>query len=424
MILKKLDDVLLTPDKQVGVKVGINNLKKVKDILGVETLYRPKEQPGVYCIYFEKDDLVYIGQTKNISKEISTLRGGYRLQSSVNEAFKRNSPNVSAYAVIQGPGCIEEEERTKLETFLIKKAGEKSINIKGNPYAKTTSIINDPRIIRPKFIPFTKSWSEFGLSYANLPFPSSGGCIYIFLHKSTGNFYIGESVFSNRRSVIDRHTRYITRSQKYALNGTTVRAVKKYEKIVNNIKEFDSEFFYSSIIHSGVIDKQSSEILEREVRKEASVKYPNRLYNPLSSKEEVIYQNYLARASNLIPPKSISARTKQLPYLPNTFSFPVIVEGKWFESIAEVSKKTGVPLTTVKSRCLSPQFPNYIWLKDISSKNIPLTKDIENRIEEFNEKMIMANDYYSPKTKKTTRMTFDNYYKQQLLKRKNNDNLG
>jgi len=25
MILKKLDDVVLTPDKQVGVKVGVNN---------------------------------------------------------------------------------------------------------------------------------------------------------------------------------------------------------------------------------------------------------------------------------------------------------------------------------------------------------------------------------------------------------------
>jgi hypothetical protein len=132
-----------------------------------------------------------------------------------------------------------------LENFLIEKAGKKSINIKGNPYAKTTSIINDPRIIRPKFMPLTKtnSWSKFGLSYSNLPFPSSGGCVYLFLHKSTGNFYIGESVTSNRRSIIDRHTRHITHSQKYELNGITVRAVPKYDKIVKNMREFDSEFF-------------------------------------------------------------------------------------------------------------------------------------------------------------------------------------
>ena len=424
MILKKLDDVVLTPDKQVGVKVGVNNLKKIKNILGVETLYRPKQKPGVYCIYFEKDDIVYIGQTNNVSKEISTLRGGYRLQSLVNEAFKRNSPNVSAYAVIQGPGCVIQEERTKLESFLIKKAGKKSINIRGNPYATTTSIVNDPRIIRPKFIPFKNSWSKFRLSYSNLPFPSSGGCVYLFLHKSTGNFYIGESIDSNRRSIIDRHTRYITRSQLYTLNGTTVRAVEKYEKMVNNIKEFDSEFFYSAIIHTGNIDKPSSQILEKKVRNEASIKYPNRLYNPLSPEEKIIYQNSLARASKLIPPRSTEARTKQLPYLPNTFTFPVIVEGKWYESIADVSKKTGVPMTTAKLRCLSPQFPNYIWLKDVSNKNLPLTKDIENKINEFNRKMNLANLYYSPVTKKTRRSTFNNFYKQQLFKQKNNNNLG
>jgi hypothetical protein len=178
-------------------------------------------------------------------------------------------------------------------------------------------------------------------------------------------------------------------------------------------------------MHTGDIGKNSSQIFERKVRKEASVKYSNRLYNPLSPKEKIVDQNYLARASNLIPPRSSGARTKQLPYLPNTFTFPVIVEGKWYESIADVSRKTGVPLTTVKLRCLSPQFPDYIWLKagSVSNKNLPLTKDIENKINEFNIKMNLANLYYSPETKKTTRSTFYNFYKQQLFKQKNNNNL-
>ena len=205
--MKKINNVKSTPNK--SVEAGNNSLHKIKEILGVKTLYKPKGQPGVYCIHFQNDDLVYIGQSINISKEISTLRGGYRLQSQVNEAFQRNSSNISAYAVSQGPDWKEKEKRTKLESSLISKTGAKSINILGNIGAKTSSIVDNPQIIRPKFIPFKGSWSQFGLPYDNLEFPNTGSCIYIFLHKSTGNFYIGES--TRRRSAIDRHSRYITR---------------------------------------------------------------------------------------------------------------------------------------------------------------------------------------------------------------------
>ena len=191
MTLKKLDDVVLTPDKQVGVTVERNNVQKVKDILGVQTLYKANVQkPGVYCIYFEKDDLVYIGQSNNISKEITNLKGRYTPQLSVRQAFERNRPNVYAYSVILGPGC-DKKERTKVERFRIQKVGKKCINISENPYVKKFLYKNDPRIVRPNFIPLTDSWSKFGLSYPNLPFPSSGGCVFLFLHKATGNFYIG-----------------------------------------------------------------------------------------------------------------------------------------------------------------------------------------------------------------------------------------
>jgi len=83
--MKKINNVKSTPNE--GVEAGNNSWHKIKEILGVKTLYKPKGQPGVYCIHFQKDDLVYKGQSINVSKEISTLRGGYRLQSQVNEAF-------------------------------------------------------------------------------------------------------------------------------------------------------------------------------------------------------------------------------------------------------------------------------------------------------------------------------------------------
>jgi len=98
------------------------------------------------------------------------------------------------------------------------------------------------------------------------------------------------------------------------------------------IFEFDSEFFYSIIIYTGDIDNKVVKYLREKVRKEVSVKYPNRLYNSLSSEEEIVYLNYLVgqnnfiapphgmgnivlsltsspRASNLIPPKCLAART-------------------------------------------------------------------------------------------------------------------
>ena len=383
----------------------MDSVKKVKEILDLSTLYKTKEQPGVYCIYFEKDDLVYIGQSINISKEISTLKGGYRLQVKVNEAFLWNASNVSAYAVSQGPDWADAEKRTKLESSLILKAGSKAINILGNIGVENFSLADNPQIIRPKFIPFKGSWEQLGLSYDNLEFPNTGSSIYIFLNKYTGNFYIGES--TNRRSMINRHTRYINSSQLYSLKGMTVRAVKKYDEIVRNIKDHDSEFFYSAIINTQNMNHESVIILEREVRKQASQTYGNRLYNPLSPSEEIVRKNLIARSANLIPPKSIAARTTQLPFLPNTFMFPVILKGEWYVSMGEVTKKLGIPVTTLKSRCLSPQYPDYIWLKDISSKILPPSKDIQEKIEQFNKKMLLANLYYFPEVKKTRRSTLE-----------------
>ena len=75
---------------------------------------------------------------------------------------------------------------------------------------------------------------------------------------------------------------------------------------------------------------------------------------------------------------------------------------------------------------MSPQYPDFIWLKNVSSKILPFSKGIQHKIEEFNKKMNLANLYYSPETKKTTRSTFQKFYKEKLSQEKNgkqnNDN--
>lgn len=103
--MKKLDDVVLIPDKQVGVKVGKNNLKKLKSIL-VLIRYINQSYNLEFIVYILEKMILYIfRQSKSVSGEISTLSGRYTSQLSVKEAFNRNRPHIFAYFVIQGQGC-------------------------------------------------------------------------------------------------------------------------------------------------------------------------------------------------------------------------------------------------------------------------------------------------------------------------------
>lgn len=184
--MKELNSVVLTPDKQVGEEVKINHVGKVKQILGVKKLYKPKGLPGVYVIHFEKDNIfiLYIGQSNNVSIELSRLQSPYRRQIALRKAFERNKPNMSFYAIMQGPGCNNEDERLKLENFLIQKAGNKCINVIGNPNIKKQYLKRDPRIKQPKFIPLTGSFFCLSLVYLILTCPFHHlvvGFIYFYI---------------------------------------------------------------------------------------------------------------------------------------------------------------------------------------------------------------------------------------------------
>lgn len=417
MALKELNGVSLTPDKQVGVIVKKNNVQKVEDILGVKNLYKPKGLPGVYVIHFEKDNILYIGQSKNVSIELSRLQSSYVRQLALRKAFETNKPDMSFYAVLQGPGWNNKDDRVKVENFLIQKAGNKCINVLGNPNIKKQNLKQDPRIKQPKFIPLTDSWSQFGLSYPNLPFPSSGGWIYLFLHKDTGNFYIGCSSLvkyrnqTNIQRLISRHTYNIKSYQKLQLSGLT--GSKSYNRIIKDINLFGSQFYYSVIFNAGNINRKDLEMVEKKMRKDATIKYPHRLYNPLSKEEEVILRNYTLRSTKLIPPKVTfeQVRDARLPNLPDRFSYPVIYKGKWYNTIKDLNREINVPVSTIKTRCLNFHFPEYIWLRDTSGKVLPTTDEIQRKIGEFNVIVELAPLYYSSYIYKPQRLTFEKWLK-------------
>jgi hypothetical protein len=177
------------------------------------------------------------------------------------------------------------------------------------------------------------------------------------------------------------------------------------------MKQFDSEFYYSVIFNVGNIDRKGVEMVEKRMRKEASIKYPNRLYNPLSKQEEIILSNYTLRSAKLIPPKVTleQLRDSRLPYLPDKFSYPVIYKGKWYDKIKNLNREINVNVNTIKTRGLSSQYPDYIWWKNTSGKVLPIINEIQEKISEFNVKVELAPLYYSPYIYKPRRLTFEKW---------------
>lgn len=213
------------------------------------------------------------------------------------------------------------------------------------------------------------------------------------------------------RDLFRCHTYGIKISQKLKLRGLSVS--KSYGKIVNDFNQFSGEFYYSVIFHAGPISRKDLEMVERNMRKEASVKYPGRLYNTLSEKEENILRNYNMRSSALISPKVTltQLRDKRLPYLPDSFSYPVIYKGQWYDTIKDLNKKIHVHVNTIKIRCLSPDFSDYIWLNNTAGKRLPATSEIEEKISEFNVIVELAPLYYSPYVYKPVRLSFKKWLK-------------
>lgn len=152
---------------------------------------------------------------------------------------------------------------------------------------------------------------------------------------------------------------------------------------------------------------------KNKMRKDAFIKYPNRLYNPLSKQEEIILSNYTLRSAKLIPPKVTleQLRDARLPYLPDKFSYPVIYKGKWYDTIKDLNRDINVHVNTIKIRCLSSDFPEYIWLKNTSGKVLPITNEVQEKISEFNVKIELAPFYFSPYVYKPQRLTFEKWLK-------------
>ena len=109
---------------------------------------------------------------------------------------------------------------------------------------------------------------------------------------------------------------------------------------------------------------------------------------------------------------NLTFRKRHFSVFSGRFPFPVFIEGKWYESMKGAARQLNVPPDTLRTRFLSPNYPDYIWLKDKSGKSLPDNPYIKAKEQQFNRMLNAALVYYLPETPKPKKRSFTVWYKQ------------
>ncbi len=314
------------------------------------------------------------------------LRGGFRSQPVVNEAFAANKGKALAFALLQGPGLNEKETRLNLENIIIRIAGENAINVIGKKEGISNPFLTDPSIKRAIFkpLPPSQSWSDYGLHYNYEKEKKAEGCIYIFMHTETKNFYIGETTDFVKSNVLKRHRAAVAQSQALALQKQQIKGSNSVLRMVEDVITHGVNFVYSTIEFTGGMSTMERKKGEEELRFEAFQRYGNRLYNPPVPKVAVNVKKRTEASKALSREAAVAQRKNEIRKHKSQKPFPCIIEGIWYNTMAEAGRALGITAKgTIKKRLLSPKFPNYIWLKDPSKKQIPDTPEIKEKVKIF-----------------------------------------
>lgn len=74
-------------------------------------------------------------------------------------------------------------------------------------------------------------------------------------------------------------------------------------------------------------------------------------------------------------------------------SYPCIIEGVWYNTMAEAGRALGLNVKgTIKRRLPSPSFPQYIWLKDRRNKILPEDPSLREKIQNFLSNAALENE--------------------------------
>jgi predicted GIY-YIG superfamily endonuclease len=148
--------------------------------------------PGIYVIYSPCTGKFYIGQSKNVSREVSMKRTGRRATCSFQALFPDNPQNIQCFAIYQGPGLEDEKLRLSIEIMLIQKTAGVNVNS-----VHTNRHTNNAKsaFVGPGFCTASLkigSSKKYNLHYVG-SVSKPGSCIYLFVNTKTERFYIGET---------------------------------------------------------------------------------------------------------------------------------------------------------------------------------------------------------------------------------------
>lgn len=368
-----------------------------------QTFLKPQSQPGIYVLFFPSSKSVYIGESQKVNREILEIKtpGSLARRPLIKPYFDASGiKNVKAYALLQGPSLEDRAIRLREEDRLIKEAGSSAINISGNIHRNAKiRFSSDISVIDPIFIKRTIPWNKDGsvsipnhsLNYPVLPEKPTEYCLYIFKNKKSGNFYIGQSGKSNPLFRINKHRSDIRKVQYWELRGIKTGESVTYQRMVEDVKNGGNVFEYSIIEYLDQFNETDRKDRESNVIAEAYYQYGNRVYNNLT----IRIQKILSKFREFGRTFNATKRNKQLlSYYDRdpervaqykNITYPVIVNGKYYDSLSEAGRDLHIQAKTVANRCRSASFPNYIYLKEPKNKIIPNSPEVKTKLQSFNK---------------------------------------
>jgi hypothetical protein len=342
-------------------------------------LLQPQLKPGVYGIYFPTINQIYWGQSIKTSFELSMYSTGQRSQIYINKLIRENGLNTFYFSLFQGPLLANNTLRKAIETKLINSTSNYNVNILQKVEPEEVSSKDTSELINLKTTIIKGTLSLYKLKYIAEEFQPGKPCIYIFINPATLGFYIGETRDFFGAKVIKRHRATINGANNRIIKGETIKVDQKYNQIIADLKQSNNELVFACLRNLDSNDKKERVDVETSFKLECKRLYGNRMYNLV---------NNLSPASNLVQSdttkKRISESMLNTPVTIDTTAYPCVVEGIWFNSLADACRYKGVnPKGGLRARFKSANHPDYIWLKDPCGKKLPPNPEIQAKAKDF-----------------------------------------
>jgi hypothetical protein len=161
--------------------------------------------------------------------------------------------------------------------------------------------------------------------------------------------------------------------------------------MVADVKDGGNVFEYSIIEYLDQFNETDRKDRESNAIAEAYYQYGNRVYNNLSLKIKKILSKFREFGRTFNATKRDQQLLAYYERDPDrvaqykNITYPVIINGKYYDSLSEAGRDLHIHHTTVTNSCLSASFPNYIYLKNPKNKIIPNSPEVKTKLQSFNK---------------------------------------